>query len=201
MLNSRLQAVLIMMRKNTRLAGVLLAAVCLVGLPVRAAAAFQRTLALQGVRFTVTASGEGSQQQLTITTTAGKRALRPIHQNVEGRVVEAEVADLNGNGQPELYVYVQSAGSGSYGELVAYAVINGDQLSPIYLQELSGAPANGYRGHDAFRIVEGCLVRRFPIYRPSDSNAKATGGLRQICYKLRNGEASWILQPTSVLQF
>lgn len=29
----------------------------------------------------------------------------------------------------------------------------------------------------------------------------ATGLLRQICYKLHNGEASWILRPTNLLQF
>jgi len=50
-------------------------------------------------------------------------------------------------------------------------------------------------------VVEGCLVRRFPIYKPGDTNAKATGGKRQICYKLQQGEASWILRPTSVLKF
>ena len=74
-------------------------------------------------------------------------------------------------------------------------------ISPIYLQELSGSLARGYQGHDAFEVVEGCLVRRFPIYKPGDSNAKATGGERQICYKLKPGEASWILRPTSVLKF
>lgn len=116
-------------------------------------------------------------------------------------MVGAEVADLNSNSLPEIYVYVQSAGSGSYGELVAYSVINGNELSPIVMQELTGAPAKGYQGHDEFSVVESCLVRRFPIYKPGDSNAKATGGLRQICYKLKNGEASWILRPTSVLQF
>jgi hypothetical protein len=163
--------------------------------------AFAKTLALQGVSFQVQATGEGSQQQLTITPRGAKRQFKPIRQTVDGRVVGAEVADLNSNSLPEIYVVVQSAGSGSYGKLVAYSVINSDQLSPIYLQELSGASANGYQGHDAFSVVEGCLVRRFPIYKPGDSKTKATGGLRQICYKLRNGEASWILRPTSVLQF
>ena len=166
-----------------------------------AARGFNRTLSLQGYSFQVKATGEGSQQQLTITTRGGKRAIKPITQTVNGTVIGAEVADLNSNSLPEIYVYVQSAGSGSYGELVAYSVINGEQLSPIYLEELSGAPAKGYQGHDEYSVVEGCLVRRFPIYKPSDSNAKATGGLRQICYKLKNGEASWILRPTSVLQF
>jgi len=50
-------------------------------------------------------------------------------------------------------------------------------------------------------VEEGCLVLRTPIYKPGDSNAKATGGERQICYKLKSGKASWILRPTSVLKF
>lgn len=166
------------------------------------AGAFNRSLSLQGYSFTVKATGSGSQQQLTITTRGGKTPIKPISQTVNGTVIGAEVADLNSNSLPEVYVYVQSAGSGSAGELVAYSVVNGEQLSPIYLQELSGASAKGYMGHDKFQIVEGCLVRNFPIYKPGDSNAKPTGGERQICYKLESGEASWILRPYGkVLQF
>jgi hypothetical protein len=171
------------------------------GAPALAGAAFNRSLSLQGIRFQVQSSGEGSQQELTITTTGAKPPIKPIHQTVNGRVVGAKVADLNGNGMPEIYVFVQGAGSGSYGELAAYAVTRGSDLSPIYLQELSGAMAQGYQGHDQFEVVEGCLVRRFPIYKPGDTNAKATGGERQICYKLVNGEASWILRPSNVLTF
>lgn len=44
-------------------------------------------------------------------------------------------------------------------------------------------------------------MRRFPIYKSGDSNANATGGERQICYKLFSGEASWILRSTNVLKF
>ncbi|MFM1901646.1 MAG: hypothetical protein RLZZ216_2222 [Cyanobacteriota bacterium] len=166
-----------------------------------AGAAFNQTLKQQGISFQVRAAGAGSQQQLTITTTGAKPPINPIQQTVNGRVVDAKVADLNGNGTPEIYVFVQGAGSGSYGELVAYAVINSSDLSPISLQDLTGSAAQGYRGHDQFEVVEGCLVRRFPIYKPGDTNAKATGGERQICYKLQHGEASWILRPTSVLKF
>ena len=166
-----------------------------------AAAGFHRTLELQGIRFAVNSSGEGSQKQLTITTSGAKPPIKPIRQTVNGQVVGAEVADLNGNGLPEIYVFVQGAGSGSYGELVAYAAIKSSSLSPITLPELTGAAAQGYQGHDRFEVVENCLVRRFPIYKPGDSNAKATGGGRQICYKLKAGEAGWILRPTSVLKF
>ena len=181
--------------------GLLLCTTLLSAEGASAAGAFERNLSLQGVTFSVKASGEGSQQQLSISARSAQRTFKPITQTVDGQVVGAEVADLNSNSLPEIYVYVQSAGSGSYGQLVAYSVINSNQLSPISLQELTGTPAKGYQGHDTFSVVEGCLVRRFPIYKPTDSNAKATGGLRQICYKLYNGEASWILKPTSVLQF
>jgi hypothetical protein len=49
---------------------------------------------------------------------------------------------------------VQGAGSGSYGEVVAYAVIKGSELSPITLPELTGANAEGYQGHDQFQVVD-----------------------------------------------
>jgi hypothetical protein len=166
-----------------------------------AAGAFERTLSLQGITFQVRATGEGSQQQLLITTKGGSPPIQPIRQTVDGQVVGAEVEDLDGNGLPDIFVFVQSAGSGSYGQLVAYSVIRGPKLSPITLPELSGSMAQGYMGHDKFEVVENCLVRRFPIYMPGDSNAKPTGGERQICYKLKSGEAGWILRPTSVLKF
>lgn len=164
------------------------------------AAAYRQILTLQGVTFTVQATGEGSQQELTITARNGRGLFKPIRQTVDGRVVRAEVADLNSNGKPEIYVLIQSTGSGSYGQLAAYSVINSNQLSPIYMPELSGASAEGYQGHDDFRVVEAGMVRTFPVYKSGDSNANATGGKRQICYKLENGEASWILRPTKVSQ-
>ncbi len=136
-----------------------------------AGAGFHKTLDLQGISFQVHSSGEGSQQQLTITTTGAKPLIKPIRQTVNGQVVGAEVADLNSNGMPEIYVFVQGAGSGSYGEVVGFAVIKGSELSPITLPELTGV------------------------------NAQATGGQRQICYELKAGEAGFILRPTSVLKF
>lgn len=168
--------------------------------PSQAGAAFRTSESLQGVTFAVTSSGEGSQQQLSMTATGPKGPFTPIRKTVDGRVMGAEVADLNSNGEPEIYVFVQGAGSGSYGDVVAYAVSN-NTLLPISLKGLSGAMAKGYMGHDSFAVVENCLVRRFPIYNANDSNAKATGGQRQICYKLKAGEAGWILRPSSALKF
>ena len=115
-------------------------------------------------------------------------------------MVGAEVADLNGNGLPQMDVFVQGSSSGSNGELVAYSAIKGSERSPITLQELSGAAAEGFQGHDRFDGIESCLVRQFLIYKPGDNNAKATGGKHQICDKLKTGEAVWILRPSNLLK-
>lgn len=114
-----------------------------------------------------------------------------VHE-IEGTVVNAEVGDLNSDGFPEVLVYFQSVGSGSYGSVIGYSVNNGKSMSRIYLPEIAeNTNANvGYMGHDEFAIVENSFVQRFPVYKPGDVNAKPTGGMRRIQYKLKNGEAS-----------
>lgn len=126
-----------------------------------------------------------------------------LAKEVDGHVVRAETADLDVDGSPEIYVCVQSAGSGSYASLVAYSANKKKSLSEIYLPPITDDPraARGYMGHDEFRVVESALVRRFPVYREGDTNAKPTGGTRQIQYKLAAGEAGWLLRVDKVVEY
>lgn len=126
------------------------------------ASGFNSSLQLQGIRFVVQSQSQsqGTRQQLTITTTGTQRPIPVIRQLVPGSVVGAEVADLNADGQPEIYVFVQESSSGSPGTLVGYALNNGRSLTPITLPALTPALAQGYRGHDSFAVVESCLVWR-----------------------------------------
>ncbi|MCP9809683.1 hypothetical protein KBY58_09590 [Cyanobium sp. HWJ4-Hawea] len=159
-------------------------------------------LSLQGITFTVSSKGEGSQRDLTIKTKGTKKPLAPIQTTIDGSISGVAVADLNSNGLPEIYVFVSGAGSGSYGSVVGYAVNRGSgSITPINLPELAGKMAVGYMGHDTFKVVENRLTRSFPVYRPGDINAKPTGGSRQINYQLVAGEASWQLKPVSVYSF
>ncbi len=165
--------------------------------------AFDQTLSLQGVSFHVTASNAGSINQLTITPSGLSGSHAPIKREIDGSVSGAEVADLNADGSPELYIYVNSAGSGSYGSLLAYAANHKKSLSEIHLPTLGDDKklSAGYQGHDAFAVGEGRLLRRFPVYQNGDSNAKPTGGMRQIQYRLEPGEAGWHLKPDKVLMY
>lgn len=165
------------------------------------AAPYQNTLQLQGVTFKVQATGEGSTQQLTIEAERDGKPLAEKKLALDGTVVGAEVEDLNSDGQPELFVYTQSAGSGSYGSVWAWSVSRRGGLLPIRLGAMNSKDSSGYRGHDRFAVVENNLVRRFPIYLPGDTNARPTGGTRQVTYKLVPQGSSLQLQPVSATQF
>ena len=56
-------------------------------------------------------------------------------------------------------------------------------------------------GHDAFAVVENRFVQRFPVYKPGDTNASPTGGMRQLHYKLVPGEAGWVLKLDKIEEF
>ena len=118
---------------------------------------------------------------------------------MDGIVTGAEAGDLNNDGSPEIYVYVTSVGSGSYGSLVAYAGDQDRSLNKIYLPDLEKNAVNawGYMGHDVFFLQGNRLVRRFPIYRKGDINAAPSCGTRELLYKLVPGEAGLILRLVS----
>lgn len=182
-----------------------LAACTLVSTAEEAAPAkgFDKKLSLQGLTFQVKCPNEGSLNKLTITPTGLEGENKPIVVEVDGSVTGAEVEDLDANGFPEIYVYVTSAGSGSYGSLVAYAANQKKSLTEIFLPDLGEDKVNskGYMGHDQFAVGEGSFLRRFPIYKAGDSNAKPTGKTRQLQYKLKAGEAGWLLKIDKVIEF
>ena len=159
---------------------------------------YEQNLDLLGIHFKVSSTNQGSLNQLRIQT-SGLSADTPVAREIDGSVTTAEVADLNQDGTPEIYVYVTSAGSGSYASLVAYAA-NDKSLSEIQLPALAddAALSEGYMGHDQLSLGNGVLQRRFPLYRDGDSNAAPTGGTRQIDYRLVADEAGWQLRVADV---
>jgi len=165
--------------------------------------AFERTLELQGFVFHVLSGNNSSINTLTITVSGLDAEISPIMQEVDGIVTGAEVGDLDANGEPEIYVYVNSVGSGSYGSLMAHAVNSRRSVTPIYLPPLTDNPevVTGYMGHDEFAVGEGRLLQRFPIYHSGDTNSNPTGGTRQLQHQLVAGEAGWILRIDQIVEY
>jgi hypothetical protein len=163
---------------------------------------FSQQLKLQGVTFNVNCPNEGPVNTVTITT-VGLARNKVIKREVKGVVTGAEVADLNVDRSPEIYIYAASTGSERFGQLIALSSNKKKSLSDIYLPEIAPGSKEsvGYSGHDDFAVVENTFVRRFPIYSSSDSNAKPTGKMRQFQYKLKPGEAGWILAVDKVIEY
>jgi hypothetical protein len=166
-------------------------------------AVFEKKLTLLGVTFEVKCANDSSLNQVTITPSGLEEDNEAVTVEGDGTVTGAEVADLNADGSPEVYVYVQSAGSGGYGSLIAYGANRKKSMSAIYLEELKEGSEHleGYMGHDEFAVVESTLVRRFPIYKEGDSNVAPSGGMRQFQYKLKAGEAGWLLALDKVVEY
>lgn len=170
---------------------------------VASAAPYDQLLELDGIQFHVTSTNESSINTLRIVPSGLEIDNSPIVRTIDGTVTDAQVADLNSDGSPEIYVYVTSAGSGSYGSLVAYSANRRKSLSEIYLPPITQnvRASKGYMGHDEFGVSDAALVRRFPVYRETDINAQPTGGRRRIEYKLVAGEAGWILKLDKIGEY
>jgi hypothetical protein len=164
---------------------------------------FFAQMVLQDVTFQVESPNDSSINQVAIRAEGPEGPIGQMEAEADGTITNVEIEDLNADGYPEIYVYVTSAGSGSYGSLIAYASNQNKSLSQIYLPSIEDDPAisQGYMGHDEFAVGEGAFLRRFPIYKDGDTNAQPTGGTRQIQYKLEAGEAGWILRQDRVVEF
>jgi hypothetical protein len=161
--------------------------------PVEKPARLERTLELHGIQFAISSPNLARGNTLRIVP-RGLVDDSEIVQAVDGVVADAEIADLNSDEAPEVYVYVRSADAAARMSLIAYASNRNRSLSAIHLPPIDDVPgaAEGYSGHDGMAVVESVFARRFPIQG---------GGIRQLQYRLAAGEASWVLKFDRMTEF
>ena len=161
---------------------------------------YAQVLQLQGVTFNVISPNASASNTVTVSTAGLEIDNSAWSQPVDGIVTGAEVADLNVDGSPEVYVYGKSNDADAKGSVVAYVANNRKSLSMASMPPLSDTPgaADGYQGGDEFAVVESVLARRFPVH---DEGGAPTGKTRQVQYKLAAGEAGWILEIDRITEF
>jgi hypothetical protein len=100
-----------------------------------------------------------------------------------GIVAKAEIDDLNNDGFPDLLVYIYT---GHKGTVIVVTSNENKSCSPVYFPNILDDPKlrAGYRGFDEFSMLEGSLMRKFPIYNTADTDSLATGGKRIIQYRM-----------------
>ena len=101
---------------------------------------FYETFNSSAVSYEVTTIGRGSIQQLIVQPSGLKEANDKFTMELDGSVTNAEIADLNGDSFPELLIYTTSAGSGSYGNVIAFSPNNGKSLSTVPFFSIADNP-------------------------------------------------------------
>jgi hypothetical protein len=164
---------------------------------------FDQRLALKGIAFHVTSPNASTGNTLRVVPSGLEIDNSPIDWDVTGVVTGAEVADINADRSPELYIYVRGPDPERRGSVVAFSANKRKSLGFIALPELEqhrGA-STGYRGHDDFAVVKGAFVRRFPLFGKGGDPAAPTGRTRELRYSLRPGEASWVLKLERMTEY
>ncbi len=120
--------------------------------------------------------------------------VRDFSFEIKGRIQKAEVDDLNHDGFPDLVFYVISNDSIPRGNVVGICSENNENVAPILFPDIYDDPKLriGYKGDDEFFLLEGSLMRRFPVF-PAEGAGTTTPKepgttIRQIQYQVVRGE-------------
>lgn len=153
---------------------------------------FIKALHFQDTHFFVETTGEGSMQNLKIDI-VGLDKPTTIELPIEGSITDATALDMDGDQLPEILLFLESPGSGSYGSILAYTVNKRKQLEKIMVPSIEQDAVLGkqYMGHDRYETAKGrFLVHYFPMYQNGDANCCPTGGTKMIQYSLEQARAA-----------
>lgn len=103
---------------------------------------------------------------------------------ITGAVTVAQIADLDTDGNTEIYVFTQDFASGNTASVVGSTLDSRNRVAPISIASMTGTIAEGYRGYDSFTIEDSRMFRAYPIYKEGDSLVNPSGGERTIAYRL-----------------
>ncbi len=126
------------------------------------------------------------ENQLEVRPVGFDNQAREMNFMLRGRVAKAEIDDLNGDGYPDLVLYVYMDSSANFGTVYAFVSKENKSMTGCVLPDpmMDGKINEGYKGHDQFSLMEGYLLDKFPIYKAGDDKDKPSGGTRVILYKL-----------------
>lgn len=137
-------------------------------------------------RIAVITHGNGYMRDLTLAVGSKKDttvADSITEKDVKGQLEDIMVADLDGNGQPEIYLSMLSEGTGHYGKIYAFDL--GKPMVRISAYSIDTMQQVAYRGQDTFYIKGKNLVRTFPAFRESDPDGLTATTKGIILYNLK----------------
>jgi hypothetical protein len=129
---------------------------------------------------------------LNIRPIGFKSESREASIELKARVFGAEIDDLNNDGFPDLIIFIEDA-AGKKSIFPIHSQDN-ERIAPIYFPDILDdmESSKGYRGKDEYKLVEGVLFRKFPVYSADTTIKEPTNKIRQLMYRVIKGERdSW----------
>jgi hypothetical protein len=142
-----------------------------------------------GEYYDVLSWGRGSIDTGSFTILHSDTSGRKYHTttgNLDGKIVDVFNTDMDADGNPEILIQAKSTDTVKQVNIYAFE-FNNDNARQIDFPSLKSSKAN-YRGQDNFYIQEGKLIREFPSYTGSGSEAKPTGGKFKLQYTLSGND-------------
>lgn len=122
---------------------------------------------------------------------------RDISLDLKGKVASSEIEDLNNDGFPDLVIYVTEKSGNT--NLFSIVSKENETIEPVILTDITNdmQMSKGYRGQDDYKLVEGILFRKFPVYESDTAIKTPTNKVRQILYRVVRGDQPgiWKYKP------
>ena len=118
----------------------------------------------------------------------------------DANVTGADIDDFDGDGSPDLLIYVNIHNTKKI-YVIGIRSKNNENVEPIIMKDILDDPklGKGYKGDDIYYLLEGTLVRSFPVY--SDSSTLSNPPIyRKIFYRLFPGEQYYEFKSTRVIE-
>lgn len=142
-----------------------------------------------GLNFEIVSWGKGVDSlggYLVLLSDSLKNNYKSLSNEREGIITDAWNMDMDNDGNPEIYIELQTRKNFSDLNVFEYS---GGSFNKITFPGLSNNMKKIYAGNDKFTIKEGELFRAFPIVNPRDTSEKA-GDVKRIKYRLSSNTFS-----------
>ncbi|MBC7652562.1 MAG: hypothetical protein H7101_12525 [Deinococcales bacterium] len=143
--------------------------------------------------YRVFASNKSAEKNSVTVSVIGfsSTAQRDASFEVKGILKGAAVDDFNNDGFPDLVMHIYNGKAAEMGSIIGIASDKNESIRPIYFPDIldDAKLRSGYKGNDKFKLIEGTLMRSFPVFDVTDTSAtKPLGIVRHIQYRVFTAE-------------
>lgn len=113
------------------------------------------------------------------------------------RVDTIMIADIDNNGDEELYIFTRGFSDGAFDHVFGVTSVGDEYYSEILFPPFSpedflpGGTFEGYNGKDVYRIKDNVLERTFPVHRAGDTYENPELGFRTVYYSIEKNSSGY----------